>query len=91
MPDSSPPSPAAPAGGRPDGSRGGVLHTLPLLIPEYRTALVVAVATIAFELSALAWIRWRFFHTGFLRSFASVALGGAIIVGVSAALGGAAG
>lgn len=34
--------------------------------------------------------RWRFFHTDFLRSFASVALGGAIIAGVSAALGGAA-
>jgi hypothetical protein len=36
-------------------------------------------------------IRWRFFHTGFVRSFASVTLGGAIIAAVSAALGGAAG
>jgi len=35
--------------------------------------------------------RARFFHTGFLRSFVSVALGGAIIVAISAALGGAAG
>jgi hypothetical protein len=40
---------------------------------------------------ALACLRWRFFGTGFLRSFASVALGGAIIAGISAALGGAAG
>ena len=46
---------------------------------------------IVFELLSLALIRWRFFHTGFLRSFASVALGGAIIAGVSAALGAAAG
>jgi VIT1/CCC1 family predicted Fe2+/Mn2+ transporter len=67
---------------------GGILHTLPFLIPSYSAALVVAVIAIAFELTALAVIRWRFFHTGFLRSFASVALGGAIIAGLSAALGG---
>jgi erythrin-vacuolar iron transport family protein len=48
---------------------------------------VVALGAITFELVALAVIRWRFFHTGFLRSFASVTLGGAIIVAVSAALG----
>ena len=70
---------------------GGILHTLPFLIPEYRTALIVAVAVVALELLTLAWLRARFFHTGFLRSFVSVALGGAIIVAISAALGGAAG
>jgi hypothetical protein len=66
---------------------GGILHTLPFLIPQYRAALLIALATIAFELLALAVLRWRFFGTGFLRSFASVTLGGAIIVGLSAALG----
>jgi hypothetical protein len=66
---------------------GGVLHTLPFLIPAYRAALAVALATIVFELVALAWIRWRFFAAGFLRSFISIAIGGAIIAGVSAALG----
>jgi hypothetical protein len=66
---------------------GGVLHTLPFLIPQYRTALVVAIATIAFELLALATLRWRFFGTGFLASFVSITLGGGIIAGLSAALG----
>ena len=42
---------------------------------------------IALELLTLAWIRWRFFSTGFVRSFLSITLGGAIIVAVSAALG----
>ena len=70
---------------------GGILHTLPFLISDYRIALAVAVIVIAFELMSLALIRWRFFHTGFLRSFASIALGGAIIAAISAALGGAAG
>jgi VIT1/CCC1 family predicted Fe2+/Mn2+ transporter len=70
---------------------GGILHTLPFLIPQYGTALVVAVAVIALELLTLSWIRARFFATGFLRSFVSVTLGGAIIAAISAALGGAAG
>jgi VIT1/CCC1 family predicted Fe2+/Mn2+ transporter len=70
---------------------GGILHTLPFLISDYRIALAVAVIVIALELMSLALIRWRFFHSGFLRSFASIALGGAIIAAMSAALGGAAG
>ena len=59
---------------------------LPFLIPAYRAALAAALATIIFELVALAWIRWRFFATGFLRSFISIAIGGAIIASVSRAV-----
>ncbi|MDX6511397.1 MAG: erythrin-vacuolar iron transport family protein [Gaiellaceae bacterium] len=70
---------------------GGILHTLPFLIPQYRAALIVAVVVIVFELLTLSWIRTRFFGTRFLASFVSVALGGAIIAAISAALGGAAG
>ena len=66
---------------------GGILHTLPFLIPQYRSAMLVALAAIAFELLALAWIRRRFFGTAFLSSFVSVTLGGAIIATISAALG----
>jgi VIT1/CCC1 family predicted Fe2+/Mn2+ transporter len=69
---------------------GGILHTLPFLIPQYQAALLVALVTIALELVALAWIRSRYFHTSFLRSVISVTLGGAIIAVVSAALGAAA-
>jgi erythrin-vacuolar iron transport family protein len=66
---------------------GGVLHTLPFLIPDFQLALAVAVVVVAFELLGLAWLRSRFFHTGFLRSFASVTLGGTVIAVISAALG----
>ena len=69
---------------------GGVLHTLPFLINHYQLAIVVGIITVAVELLALAVIRAKFFRTGFLRSFATVTLGGAIIVAVSAALGSAA-
>jgi erythrin-vacuolar iron transport family protein len=66
---------------------GGILHTLPFLIPEYRSAVLFALAAIAFELLALAWIRRRFFGTSFLISLISVTLGGVIITTISAALG----
>src|SRR5918912_1268715 len=45
---------------------GGILHTLPFLIPHYRVALLAAAIVVAFELVALAWIRWRFFQTSFV-------------------------
>ena len=68
---------------------GGVLHTLPFLIPDLRVALIVAIVMVGVELLVLSWIRWRFFKTGFVRSFVSITLGGAIIVGISAAIGSA--
>jgi hypothetical protein len=49
------------------------------------------VITVAFELVVLACVRWRYFETSFLRSFASITLGGAIIATISGAAGGAAG
>ena len=35
---------------------GGILHTLPFLIPQYRSAVLLALAVIVVELVALAWI-----------------------------------
>jgi erythrin-vacuolar iron transport family protein len=69
---------------------GGVLHTLPFLIPHYRAAIVLAIIVVGVELVGLAWLRWRYFEVGFLRALATVTLGGVIIAAVSAALGNAA-
>ena len=66
---------------------GGILHTLPFLVPTYHVALIFAIAVVAFELVALAWIRWRFFDTGFVRSLALVSFGGAVIAVVGAGIG----
>ena len=66
---------------------GGVFHCLPFLIADYRTAVAAAVVVVAVELLVLAGLRAVFFHTSFARSFVSVTLGGAIIAGLSAALG----
>ena len=68
---------------------GGILHTLPFLITNYHAAVVVAGVVVAFELIALAVIRWRFFQTGFLKSLLAISVGGAIIAVVGAAIGSA--
>jgi VIT1/CCC1 family predicted Fe2+/Mn2+ transporter len=66
---------------------GGILHTLPFLIPHYRVALILAGVVVVFELIALAWLRWRFFRTSFASSLAYVTLAGIVIGAVSATLG----
>ena len=66
---------------------GGILHTLPFLIPHFKVALVFAAVVVGFELVALAWLRWRFFKTSFVSSLAYVTLAGVVIGAVSAGLG----
>jgi VIT1/CCC1 family predicted Fe2+/Mn2+ transporter len=66
---------------------GGILHTLPFLIPNYHAALVTAAVVVGFELIGLAVIRWRFFNTGFVKSLLAVSIGGAIIAVVGALIG----
>src|SRR5512133_2065191 len=66
---------------------GGILHTLPFLIPHYQAALFTAVAVVAFELLALAYLRWRFFADTFVRALGIVTFAGVIIAAVSAGLG----
>jgi len=66
---------------------GGILHTLPFLIPSYHTAIVAAIVVVGFELVALAYLRYRFFETSFFRSFATVTVGGVAIAAVSAVVG----
>jgi VIT1/CCC1 family predicted Fe2+/Mn2+ transporter len=66
---------------------GGILHTLPFLIPQYHAAVVAAGVVVAFELVALAIIRWRFFDTGFLKSLVAISIGGGVIAVVGALIG----
>ena len=70
---------------------GGIFHTLPFLLSGYGAAITAAIAVVAGELVILAWLRRRFFHTSFSRSFLAIIVGGAIIAALSSALGIAAG
>lgn len=66
---------------------GGILHTLPFLIPHYEVALFFAIAVVGFELLTLAYLRWKFFQDTFIRALAIVTFAGIIIAGISAGLG----
>ena len=66
---------------------GGILHSLPFLIPHYEVALFFAVAVVAFELLMLAYFRYRFFNDTFIRALGIVTFAGVLIAAVSAGLG----
>ena len=58
---------------------GGILHTLPFLIPHVSLALYVAFAVVGVELLAISFIRYRYFDMSFLMSAFQVILGGALV------------
>ena len=66
---------------------GGILHSLPFLIPHYQAALIVAIVVVAFELLLLAYFRYRFFQDTFVRALGIVTFAGIIIAAISAGLG----
>jgi erythrin-vacuolar iron transport family protein len=66
---------------------GGILHTLPFLIPQFHAAIIVAIGVVAGELLMLAFLRWRFFEDSFVRALGIVTFAGIIIATVSAGLG----
>jgi hypothetical protein len=66
---------------------GGILHSLPFLIPTYSVALSFAVAVVGFELLTLAYFRWRFFKDTFVRALGIVTFAGMVIAAISAGLG----
>jgi VIT1/CCC1 family predicted Fe2+/Mn2+ transporter len=66
---------------------GGILHTLPFLIPHYRAAIITAVVVVGLELIVLAYLRYRYFEDSFLRALAIVTVAGIIIASISAGLG----
>ena len=70
---------------------GGILHTLPFLLPSFGSAMGAALLVVLLELVALAWLRHRFFLLPFRSSLASVAVGGVLIAALSAAIGAALG
>lgn len=58
---------------------GGLGHTLPFLIPQFHTAMVLAVVIVLIELAAISWIRWKYMDTPFLRAAMQIAVGGFLV------------
>jgi VIT1/CCC1 family predicted Fe2+/Mn2+ transporter len=66
---------------------GGMLHTLPFLIPNLRVALHTAYVVVAIELVVIAWIRFKFMKTPLVKTVVQVIVGGAIVFAIGIALG----
>ena len=58
---------------------GGMLHTLPFLIGDIQTALHFAYGVVAFELVAIAMIRYKFMKTPLWSTILQVIIGGGIV------------
>jgi VIT1/CCC1 family predicted Fe2+/Mn2+ transporter len=68
---------------------GGVFHSLPFVIREVHTALIVAGVVVGIELITISLIRKRFLQVPLRISLLQVALGGALIVAAGVLLGNA--
>jgi erythrin-vacuolar iron transport family protein len=58
---------------------GGIGHTLPFLIANFYTAMVVAIAVVIVELAVISWIRWRYMDTPPISAALQVGFGGALV------------
>jgi rubrerythrin len=58
---------------------GGIGHTLPFLIRDFRIATTAAVAVVAAELAAISYVRHRYMDTPFLSAAFQVVVGGVLV------------
>jgi VIT1/CCC1 family predicted Fe2+/Mn2+ transporter len=58
---------------------GGIGHTLPFLIPEFRAAMVAAMVVVIVELGVITWVRHRYMETPPLSAALQVGLGGVLV------------
>jgi erythrin-vacuolar iron transport family protein len=58
---------------------GGLGHTMPYLIPDFRTATIVACAVVGVELAAISYIRHHYMETPLLNTALQVVVGGLLV------------
>ncbi len=59
---------------------GGILHTVPFLLPNLHYALQLAYLVVGIELMAIAYIRYRYFKMNFGLSIVQVVFGGGLVL-----------
>ena len=58
---------------------GGLGHTLPYLIHNFRLATEIAIVVVAAELAGISWIRRRYMDTPLLAAVFQVVVGGVLV------------
>src|SRR5579863_3317363 len=66
---------------------GGIGHTLPFLISDFRIAMTLAMVVVALELATIAWIRNRYMDTPLLSAGFQVVVGGVLVFVVGILIG----
>ena len=68
---------------------GGLGHTLPFLLSDFRSAMVLAVAVVLVELAVIAWVRHRYMQTPLVSAALQVILGGLLVFAAGILIGSA--
>jgi hypothetical protein len=58
---------------------GGIGHTLPFLISNFRVAMTVAIVVVAVELGIISYVRHRYMDTPLVSAAFQVVLGGVMV------------
>lgn len=66
---------------------GGMLHTVPFLLPNLHTALYLAYGVVVAELLAIAYIRYHFMKSPLAQTIVQVIVGGGIVFAIGVWLG----
>src|SRR5690348_5625735 len=66
---------------------GGLGHSLPYLLRDYRTATAVAVGVVLCELGVISWIRHKYMDSPWSSAAIQVVLGGLLVFGVGILIG----
>jgi rubrerythrin len=66
---------------------GGVGHTLPFLIPNFKIATSIATVVVVVELALIAWIRHRFMDSPWFSATMQVMLGGILVFAAGVLIG----
>ncbi len=66
---------------------GGLLHSLPFLLGDINTALLLAYVVVVFELLAIAFIRFRYMKSPLVQTVMQVIVGGGVVFAIGVWLG----
>jgi rubrerythrin len=58
---------------------GGIGHTLPFLIHDFRAAMIAAFIVVAVELFVISWVRHRYMESSLVSAVLQVGLGGVLV------------
>jgi erythrin-vacuolar iron transport family protein len=66
---------------------GGIGHTLPFLLPDFKVAMTAAMVVVIIELAVISWIRHKYMDSPLFSAAVQVGLGGLLVFGAGVLIG----